>query len=112
MPRVNRDILKWAREHCLDARTLERRFVARMGMTPKQFARVERFKNSYRQLSGRLSEHQPDARRTHLEAYYDESHFDREFRHFTGTSPMSWLNQAPGFTTIIGDHLLEGELGG
>jgi len=29
-----------------------------------------------------------------------------------GTSPVSWLNQTPGFTTIIGDHLLEGELGG
>ena len=47
-------ILKWAREHRLDARTLERRFVARMGMTPKQFARVERFKHSYRRFSGRL----------------------------------------------------------
>ena len=29
-----------------------------------------------------------------------------------GTSPVSWLNRTPGFTTIIGDHLLEGELGG
>ena len=104
-------ILKWAREHRLDARTLERRFVARMGMTPKQFARVERFKNSYRWFSG-LGEDQRAETRTHLEAYYDESHFDREFRQFMGTSPVSWLNQTPGFTTIIGDHLLEGELGG
>ena len=105
-------ILKWAREHRLDARTLERRFVARMGMTPKQFARVERFKHSYRWFSGRPGEDQSGETRTHLEAYYDESHFDREFRQFMGTSPVSWLNQTPGFTTIIGDHLLEGELGG
>ena len=99
-------ILKFAREHRLDVRTLERRFVACMGMTPKQFARVERFKHSYRQLSAR----RPGERREHLEPYYDESHFDREFRHFMGMSPMSWLNQMSDFTTVIGDHLLEGEL--
>jgi AraC-like DNA-binding protein len=99
-------ILKFAREHRLDVRTLERRFVACMGMTPKQFARVERFKHSYRQLSAQ----RPGGRREHLESYYDESHFDREFRHFMGTSPMSWFNQTPDFTTVIGDHLLEGDV--
>jgi|SRR5688572_2330806 len=96
-------ILQWAREQRLDVRTLERRFVARVGMSPKQFARVERFKHSYRRLG---------ARRPHLDGYYDASHFDREFRHFVGISPVSWLARSPGFTTIIGDHLLEGELGG
>jgi AraC-like DNA-binding protein len=85
-------ILKFAREHRLDVRTLERRFIACVGMTPKQFARVERFKHSYRLLG---------EKRAHLEGYYDESHFIREFRHFMGTSPMS---------TVIGDHLLEAEL--
>jgi AraC-like DNA-binding protein len=104
--RGTQPILKFAREHRLDVRTLERQFIACMGMTPKQFARVERFKHSYRQLSA----HMPGGRREHLEPYYDESHFDREFRHFMGMSPMSWFNQAPDFTTVIGDHLLEGEL--
>jgi AraC-like DNA-binding protein len=99
-------ILKWAREHRLDVRTLERRFVARMGMTPKQFARVERFKQSYYELT------QPrnNTKRTHIEAYYDESHFNREFQHFMGTSPKSWLKQKAGGTTAIGDHLLKGEM--
>jgi AraC-like DNA-binding protein len=87
--RGGQPILEWAREHRVDARTLERRFVACMGMTPKQFARIERFKHSYSLLS---------RRRAHLEGYYDASHFDREFRHFMG---------APDYTTIIGDHLLE-----
>ncbi|HYJ41536.1 MAG TPA: helix-turn-helix domain-containing protein [Steroidobacteraceae bacterium] len=100
-------ILKWAREHGLDARTLERHFVARMGMTPKQFARVERFKLSYHEMR----EHQSGERRVHLDGFYDASHFDREFRHFLGTSPISWLNRTPDFTTMIGDHLLEGEFG-
>jgi AraC-like DNA-binding protein len=99
-------ILQWAREQRIDSRTLERRFVARMGMTPKQYARIERFKQSYRQLSS----HRPGERRAHLEPYYDESHFSREFRHFVGTSPMSWLNRQAAFRTTIADHLLDGEL--
>jgi AraC-like DNA-binding protein len=90
-------ILAWAREHGLDSRTLERRFVARMGMTPKQFARIERFKHSYLHLNDRAR----------LEGFYDESHFDREFRHFTGLSPQARLRQAARFTTSIADHLLQ-----
>jgi AraC-like DNA-binding protein len=101
-------ILRWAREHRIDTRTLERRFVARMGMTPKQFARVERFKHSYLHLNGGQAR---TPRRPYLEGYYDESHFDREYRHFTGTSPFSRRRDAAGFNTTIGDHLLEGEMG-
>jgi AraC-like DNA-binding protein len=99
-------ILRWAREQGMDSRTLERRFVARMGMTPKQYARIVRFKHSYR----RLKAQSPGDTRTHLEPYYDESHFYREFRHFLGTSPMSWLRDAAEFRTTIADHLLDGEL--
>lgn len=100
-------ILAWAREHRVDTRTLQRRFLARMGMTPKQYARIERFKRSYLQLTDRL---QPGLakRRAHLEGFYDESHFDREFRWFMGTTPMARLRQEARFTTTIGDHLLEG----
>lgn len=100
-------ILQWAREHRLDARTLERRFSAAVGMTPKRYARVIRFKHSYHQL---LSA--PDSRPTgaHLEGYYDQSHFNREFRYFTGTSPNARVTGAMASGTTISDHLLDGEL--
>jgi AraC-like DNA-binding protein len=98
-------ILEWASDHALDPRTLERRFLARMGMTPKQYARIVRFKHSYRRLARPL----PGERRTYLEPYYDESHFSREFRHFMGTSPMHWLHQSARFRTTVADHLLDGE---
>jgi len=101
-------ILAWASDHAVDPRTLERRFVARMGMTPKQYARIVRFKRSYQCLGA----HGPGERRAYLEPYYDESHFNREFRHFLGTSPMKWLNQAARFRTTIADHLLDGESNG
>jgi AraC-like DNA-binding protein len=100
-------ILEWAREQGLDTRTLERRFVARMGMTPKQFARIERFKHGYRLLTSQRAA--SARRRAHLDGYYDESHFHREFRHFTGASPLARLREAASFTTVIADHLLEGE---
>ncbi len=98
-------IMAWASDHAVDPRTLERRFVARMGITPKQYARIVRFKQSYRQLGAQ----RPGERRTHLEPYYDESHFNREFRHFLGTSPVKWVSEAGRFRTTIADHLLEGE---
>jgi len=101
-------IMEWARDHAVDPRTLERRFLGRMGMTPKQYARILRFKNAYHLLGMQ----KPGERRTYLEPYYDESHFNREFRHFLGTSPMSWLNEAARFRTTIADHLLDGELNG
>jgi len=100
-------ILQWARAHTLDARTLERRFVASMGMTPKQFARVLRFKHSYHQLSTADA----GAPCAHLESYYDAAHFNRDFRHFLGTSPRQWMKQSAGFQTSVADHLLAGELG-
>jgi AraC-like DNA-binding protein len=103
--RGSQSILQWAREHRVDPRTLERRFVASMGMPPKQFARIERFKHSYHQLGTK-----PGRGRTYLEPYYDESHFNREFRHFLGMSPMRWLNHRAESRTTIADHLLEGEL--
>jgi AraC-like DNA-binding protein len=105
--RGSQSILQWARDQRVDPRTLERRFVAQMGVAPKQFARIERFKRSYY----RLRTQQPGRSRTHLESYYDESHFSREFRHFLGTSPMNWLHHRAESRTTIADHLLEGELG-
>jgi AraC-like DNA-binding protein len=98
-------ILQWAREHKVNARTLERRFVAAMGITPKQYARIVRFKHSYQRL---MSEGQ--AGRMHLEGYYDESHFNREFKAFLGVAPTVWSAGAGAQRTTVSDHLLATEL--
>jgi AraC-like DNA-binding protein len=104
--RGSQSILQWARDNAIDLRTLERRFLAAMGMTPKQFARVVRFKHSYFLMT---TTRPPDARKAHLDAYYDESHFGREFRHFLGTTPVRWMADNARHRTTIGDHLLETE---
>jgi AraC-like DNA-binding protein len=100
-------VMHWAREHKVNVGTLERRFVAAMGITPKQYARIVRFKHSYHRL---MSSAQPGHARVHLEGYYDESHFNREFKAFLGVAPHAWCGGAMPQRTSVSDHLLATEL--
>ena len=99
-------IMQWARTEHIDSRTLERRFCACMGMTPKQYSRIVRFKHSYHQFvladSGELG--------THLDGYYDQSHFNHEFRTFLGVPPGIRLEGRMVPVTTVSDHLLQREL--
>ncbi len=66
-------------------RTLERKFLAATGLSPKQFARIVQFSASLRQLrqieSGTLTDIAYD------NGFADQSHFIRVFRKFTGITP-------------------------
>jgi AraC-like DNA-binding protein len=108
-------IMQWARERRVDARHLERRFGASIGMTPKRYARIVRFKHGYHALlSGSAepaaSSRSPMAARPHLDGFYDQSHFNKEFRAFIGAPPTVRLNATLPQATSISDHLLAGEL--
>jgi methylphosphotriester-DNA--protein-cysteine methyltransferase len=65
------------------ARRLERLFLARVGVTPKAFARIVRFFAAYRSLeAGR------DPISAALEhGYFDQPHLNREFRRLAGAPP-------------------------
>jgi methylphosphotriester-DNA--protein-cysteine methyltransferase len=68
----------------IDYRTLERHFKATTGVTPKEFARIIRFKNAYKAFRGR----QASNTFFFLDCgYYDQSHYIREFKHFMGGTP-------------------------
>lgn len=66
-------------------RGLERTFSAALGMTPKRFARLTRFLHSCRMVRDRrhtaLTEIALDC------GYYDQSHFNAEFKAFSGLTP-------------------------
>lgn len=99
-------IMDWIRSHGIGPRYIERRFSAMMGMTPKRYARVIRFKHSYHALvSGKLR-----ADDAHLDGYYDRSHFNKEFKSFVGAPPSSRTSAALPQGTSISDVLLESEL--
>lgn len=110
-------IMDWIREQRIDSRNLERQFCDWTGMTPKRYARVIRFKHSYHQLitgrvlSGRATSgaRGRGAVSSHLDGYYDQSHFHREFRYFTGTAPRVKLSGTMPAGTSVTDHLLAGE---
>jgi AraC-like DNA-binding protein len=107
--RIQRDgggtpIMGWARQAGVDSRSLERSFCASIGMTPKQYARVVRFKRHYQALIA------GDAKRSlgaHLDGFYDQSHFNREFRHFTGVAPSTKLSGRMSQGMKVADHLLQ-----
>ena len=76
-----------AREVGLCERQLERRFLARVGITPKRFATLRRFERAVA-----LARTTASLTSVALQAgYYDQSHFIREFRRFTGAAPRELL---------------------
>lgn len=99
-------IMEWVREHRIDPRYIERTFSASMGMTPKRYARVIRFKHTYHELvTGKVS-----ADAVHLDAYYDRAHFNKEFKSFVGAPPRARMSAALPHGTSISDVLLNSEL--
>ena len=99
-------IMQWAREHRIDPRYIERTFSAMIGMTPKRYARVIRFKHAYHELvTGKVP-----ADAVHLDGYYDRSHFNKEFRTFIGATPTARMTAVLSQATSISDALLESEL--
>lgn len=77
-----------ASRYGISPRTLERRFQAEVGMGPKMYQRVVRFRRAFRML-----EHQQGrgARIAAAAGYYDQAHLIRDFRRFTGTSPREFF---------------------
>lgn len=66
-------------------RWLNRKFEERLGISPKNFASISRFQFYYHALltnASRILTH-----KEFYHHYYDESHFIREFRRFTGMPP-------------------------
>jgi AraC-like DNA-binding protein len=100
-------ILDWAKSARVDSRSLERSFCATTGMTPKQYARVIRFKRTYHAL---ISRNLPRPMSHLLDGFYDQSHFNREFRHFTGMAPGAKLAGNDENAMSVTDHLLRAEL--
>lgn len=71
-------------------RQLERKFRKQIGISPKQLGKVIRLQAALKTL---LSGHCENL--THIayeNEYYDQAHFIRDFKEFTGTRPKEFLN--------------------
>jgi AraC-like DNA-binding protein len=67
------------------ARWLQRKFSERLGTGAKNLAEIVRFKQFYQAYSMGLPQHK--LKQYIYQYYYDQSHFLRAFKRFTGTTP-------------------------
>lgn len=94
-----------AEVHGIALRTLQRRFSAQLGVSPKLFARIVRFHRvctAWRREPGTLARVAADA------GYCDESHLIRDFRAFVGEPPTAFMAALPAFTALF----IQGDGGG
>lgn len=70
-------------------RQLERKFLKQIGMSPKQLGKVIRLQTALKMLL----KQQPESltRIAYESEYYDQAHFIKDFKEFTGTTPKEFL---------------------
>lgn len=80
---------------------LERSFLKHVGYTPKNYCRIVRFNKAIRQL------HVSKKSLTSVCyecGYYDQSHFIKDFRKFTGTSPKHFQTENSSIAGFLINH--------
>ncbi len=79
-------------------RQLERRFRERVGLGPKRFAKVLRFQSVFRRA---FLDERPWAELALDCGYYDQAHFIRDFKSFTGKSPSALFSRENALTRVF-----------
>ncbi|WP_439489956.1 DUF6597 domain-containing transcriptional factor [Algoriphagus sp.] len=76
----------------LSERSLQRYFKQHVGISPKLYARINRFQSALEQI--RQSQFFKLTDIAYQSDYFDQSHFIRDFKEFAGTSPKHFILQA------------------
>ncbi|GAB2558502.1 helix-turn-helix domain-containing protein [Spirosoma aerophilum] len=94
--------LDWlADQACLSSRQFERKFIERMGMSPKFYARIARFDRAYKLKTKNPQLDWLDV--AYSCGYFDFSHLVRDFRHFAEVTPSMLIAEelaSPGYTIL------------
>jgi AraC-like DNA-binding protein len=83
----------------LSARTLQRRFAAVVGVSPRMLMAIVRFRRVFDALQQSDASNWTEA--AHAAGYYDLPQLDRDFRRFTGLPPSAFLQSGPGLATSL-----------
>src|SRR5688572_26603987 len=70
-------------------RQLERKFIKQIGISPKQLGKVVRLQTALKMLLNQQSESLTKI--AYESEYYDQAHFIKDFKEFTGTNPKDFL---------------------
>ena len=98
MPAIS--VTELASVACLSKKQFERLFNEMVGANPKEYARVVRFQKSLKLLQ-RYSEDTNQAQLAYQCGYADQSHFIREFKQFSGYTPLSLLNVCKPYSDLF-----------
>lgn len=79
------------RDGGLSSRSLERRFQAAVGLSPKRLARLVRFRRAVSALDADPARDGAGVALDH--GYYDQAHFIAEFRAFAGSAPRRFVDR-------------------
>lgn len=80
----------------LTIRTLQRKFIKEVGVSPKDFIQITRFQESFKQLAGEDYAKLTDI--VYANGFADQSHFIRVFKTFAGKTPSNFANK--GYTVL------------
>lgn len=75
------------KKYSISERSLERQFLAYIGLTPKRYARVIRFARIFKLVQ---EDQKNWAEISYNGGYYDQSHFIKNFKEFTGEDPTKY----------------------
>ena len=87
-----------ATQYDITPRYLQKLFLQYTGVTPKLYSKINRFQNSLKLI------HKKDASLTSIAyecGYFDQSHFIREFKSFTGLTPSSYSPELSPVTQVL-----------
>jgi AraC-like DNA-binding protein len=90
-------IAKLEKETGYSSRWLQRKFSEHLGTSPKNLAEIVRFKQFYKAYANGDQPH--DLKQHIYHYYYDQSHFLRAFKRFTGTTPTELQNSLNELST-------------
>lgn len=83
-----------AQEACLSTKQFYRKFVERIGLSPKFYSRVARFNHAYQYKVSHPNDYWSSIAQSF--GYTDYHHLEKEFKEFTGLTPNEWIKENLG----------------
>jgi AraC-like DNA-binding protein len=87
-----------ASRHNITPRKLERDFQEQVGMTAKMYSRLNRFTHVFGLLQQPVMS---KVEAVYLSGYFDQAHFNKEFRGFAGENPEAYFRQNHSFSNFF-----------
>ena len=78
----------------ISERSLQRKFKQLIGISPKLFARISRFQSALNSIRGNQVQRFTDI--SYQNEYFDQSHFIRDFKEFSGVNPTQFFRKSNG----------------